>query len=189
MKLKPINDNIMAQIIRPEEITRSGIIIPQAAQERSQFAVVLEVGPGRLMASGQVKPLMIKPGDRVLLARFGGNEVKVEGEIFLFLKEEEILAVDREHEEELSCPDVNKEELINAINATEPSKDLKEFNDRIKKESEQLALQFEVNDKEAMKTINATKKESCCGKECSCDGVNSFCSSCDENSGTKDLTA
>lgn len=97
--LEPVGDNIMAEFEAVEEKTKGGLYLAPTAQESPSVAKVIAVGPGRLMSNGTIHPLRIKPGDRILLAGFGGRSKKYDGKTYIFLKEEEILAVIREGEE------------------------------------------------------------------------------------------
>lgn len=98
--LEPVGDNIMAKFEAVEEKTKGGLYLAPAAQERPSVARVIAVGPGRLMTNGTIHPLSIKPGDRILLGGYGGREKKHDGKIYIFLKEEEILAIIHEEEVE-----------------------------------------------------------------------------------------
>ena len=92
MTLEPICDNILANLFLWKK-RRRRFIIPTAKQERPNMAIVIKVGPGRLLMSGEIKPLTVKPGDKIMLAGYGGREKKFEGKLYIFLKEEEILAI------------------------------------------------------------------------------------------------
>jgi chaperonin GroES len=106
--LEPVGDNIMAKFLAVEERSKGGLYLAPSAQERPSVAIVIAVGPGRLMSNGDIHPTTIKPGDKILLAGFGGREKKHDGDMYVFLKEEEILAVIKEDI-------VNKPELSNLI--------------------------------------------------------------------------
>ena len=93
MTLEPLCDNILAEFVPMEEKTQGGLYIPTTNQERPNMAIVIKVGPGRLLMSGEIKPLTVKPGDKIMLAGYGGREKKFEGKFYIFLKEEEILAI------------------------------------------------------------------------------------------------
>ena len=92
--LRPLEDRIIVRPEEGEETTVSGIVIPDTAKEKPQEGTVLAVGPGkRSETSGEVIPLDVKEGDRVLYSKYGGTEVKVEGEELLILSARDVLAV------------------------------------------------------------------------------------------------
>jgi len=93
MKLKPLHDRILVQRLESEEKTAGGIIIPDSAQEKPSRGVIIAVGEGRRDDSGERKPLDVKVGDNVLFSKYGGTEVKVEGEEYLLMREEDIQAI------------------------------------------------------------------------------------------------
>lgn len=91
--LKPLRDRIVVKQLEAEAKTKSGLVLPDSAKEKPQEAKVLAVGPGRLLEDGTVKSLEIKNGDRVLYGKYSGTEVSIEGEDYLILREEDVLAV------------------------------------------------------------------------------------------------
>ena len=93
LKLRPLGDRVLVEPIEREEITASGIYVPETAKERPQEGVVVAVGPGRKDDDGKVVPMDVKKGDRVLYAKYGGTEVKLEDKKYLILKETDILAI------------------------------------------------------------------------------------------------
>ncbi len=94
MKIKPIADHIVIEPMRPEEKTKSGILLPDTAdKERSEQGMVIAVGPGKRNEKGEITPLEVKPGDKVLFAKYGPNEVRVEDKEYLIAKEDDILAI------------------------------------------------------------------------------------------------
>lgn len=93
MNIRPIRDRIVARRIKPHEQTRGGLYIPDSAREKSMEAEVIAVGNGKVLDSGAVHQLEVKPGDRVLIETYAGQEVKLDGEERLLLRESEILAV------------------------------------------------------------------------------------------------
>jgi chaperonin GroES len=93
MKLRPLHDRVIVRRLEEEEKTAGGIIIPDTAKEKPQQGKVLAVGKGRFLENGQIIPLIVKEGDRVLFARYAGSEVKVEGEELLIMREDDILAI------------------------------------------------------------------------------------------------
>jgi chaperonin GroES len=93
MKIKPLHDRVLVRRLEQEEKTAGGIIIPDTAKEKPQQGEVLAVGSGARDDSGKIVPLDVKVGDVVLFAKWGGTEVKVEGEDLLVMKESDIIAV------------------------------------------------------------------------------------------------
>lgn len=92
MKVIPLHDRVLVKRLEAEETTKGGIIIPDTAKEKPQEAKVIEVGQGRVGDDGKIIPLDVKKGDKVLIGKFSGTEVTIEGEEHLILREEEILA-------------------------------------------------------------------------------------------------
>jgi chaperonin GroES len=93
MKIKPLHDRVVVRRLEQEEKTAGGIIIPDTAKEKPQQGEVLAVGSGARDDSGKVVPLDVKVGDIVLFAKWGGTEVKVEGEDLLVMKESDIIGI------------------------------------------------------------------------------------------------
>jgi chaperonin GroES len=93
MKVKPLHDRILVQRIEEEERTKSGIIIPDTAKEKPIMGKVIAVGDGRMLENGQKVPLSVKEGDRVLFGKYAGTEVKIEGEEYLIMREDDVLAI------------------------------------------------------------------------------------------------
>lgn len=93
MKLKPLADRVVVKVIEAEEKTKGGIVLPDTAKERPQQGEVLAVGPGRRLDDGTLVAPEVKVGDKVLFSKFGGIEVKLEGEEYLILREDDILGV------------------------------------------------------------------------------------------------
>ncbi len=93
MALKPLADRIVVKPLEAQEKTKSGIIVPDAAKEKPQEGKVIAVGTGRLLEDGVVKALEVKNGDRVLYGRYAGSEVTLDGNEYLILREEDVLAV------------------------------------------------------------------------------------------------
>ncbi|HLK57949.1 MAG TPA: co-chaperone GroES [Chthonomonadaceae bacterium] len=91
--LKPLNDRIIVKSVTPQEKTAGGIILPDSAQEKPQEAEVVAVGPGKVMENGKTVPLEIKPGDRIIYAKYGGTEIKLGTEEFVILRQDDVLAV------------------------------------------------------------------------------------------------
>jgi chaperonin GroES len=93
MKVKPLGDRILVRRVEEGEVQRGGIIIPDTAKEKPQQGEVLAVGPGRLNDEGKRIPLEVKMGDRILMGKYAGTEVKLDGEECLILREDDVLAV------------------------------------------------------------------------------------------------
>ena len=93
MNFNPLYDNILIRRIDAAEKTKSGLYIPESAKDKPQEAEVLAVGPGRIGENGDTRPLTVQIGDRVLFGKYAGNEIKLDGEEHIILKESEILAV------------------------------------------------------------------------------------------------
>ncbi|NMB25684.1 MAG: co-chaperone GroES [Firmicutes bacterium] len=91
--LKPLADRVVVKAIQQEEKTKGGIVLPDTAKEKPQEGEVMAVGPGKLLDNGQRAPMEVKVGDHIIYARYGGTEVKVEGEEYLILRESDILAI------------------------------------------------------------------------------------------------
>lgn len=92
-KIQPVGDRVVVKPAGKEEVTRSGIVIPDTAKEKPQEGNVIAVGNGKLLDNGERAPLEVKVGDRVLFAKYGGTEFKLDGEDLLVLRESDILAV------------------------------------------------------------------------------------------------
>jgi chaperonin GroES len=93
MAIRPLHDRILVQRVKEEEKTKGGIIIPDTAKEKPIEAKVVAVGTGRILDSGEVRPLAVKTGDLVLFGKYGGTEVKIDGEEHLILREDDILGI------------------------------------------------------------------------------------------------
>jgi chaperonin GroES len=92
-KFRPLHDRLLVQRIDEEEKTRGGIIIPDTAKEKPQSGRVLAVGPGRRDDKGELLPLDVRVGDKVLFAKYAGTEIKIDGEDRVILREDDVLAV------------------------------------------------------------------------------------------------
>lgn len=93
MKLKPLNDNLVVRRKEPTKVSAGGIILPDAAQERSAMAEVLAVGPGASMPDGTRRELGVKPGEVVLFDKYAGTELRVDDELLLLLSGKEVLGI------------------------------------------------------------------------------------------------
>jgi len=92
-KIRPVGDRVVVKPAAKEEVTKSGIVIPDTAKEKPQEGTVIAVGSGRLLDNGDRASVDLREGDRVLFAKYGGTEFKLDGEEYLVLKENDILAV------------------------------------------------------------------------------------------------
>jgi len=92
VKLKPLADRVLVKPIEREEVTKGGIVLPDTVREKPQEGEVVAVGDGRLSEDGKRIPLDVKVGDIVIYAKYGGTEIKVEGEELIILRESDILA-------------------------------------------------------------------------------------------------
>ena len=93
MKVKPLNDRVLVKRIEEVQVTKGGILIPDTAKEKPIEGKVIAVGPGKMSDAGNRMPLQLKEGDRVLFGKYAGTEIKMEGEEYLMMREEDILAV------------------------------------------------------------------------------------------------
>ena len=91
--IKPLEDRVLVQIVEAETTTASGLVIPDSAKEKPQEATVVAVGPGRTNDKGEVTPVGVNEGDTVVFSKYGGTEVKYNGEDYLLLNARDILAV------------------------------------------------------------------------------------------------
>ena len=92
MKLKPLGDRLIVRAIDEEETTASGLVLPDTAKEKPQRGEVLAVGDGKIDDNGSRVPLDVSEGDTVLYSKYGGTEIKVDGEDLLVLRESDVLA-------------------------------------------------------------------------------------------------
>ena len=92
-KLQPLADRLVVKPIQKEEMTKGGILLPDTAKEKPQEGEVVAVGPGRMTDDGQRIAMDIKVGDRVIYAKYGGSEIKVDGIEMMILRESDILAI------------------------------------------------------------------------------------------------
>lgn len=92
MTIKPLADRVVIKMIEAEETTKSGIILAGSAKEKPQIAEIIEVGPGGMVDGNEVK-MIVKKGQKVLVSKYGGTEVKVDGEEYTILRQGDILAI------------------------------------------------------------------------------------------------
>jgi chaperonin GroES len=93
MKVRPLHDRLIVKRLEEEEKTKGGIIIPDTAKEKPIEGKVIAAGEGRTNKDGKKIPMEVKKGDRILFAKYAGTEVKMEGEEYLMMKEDDVLAV------------------------------------------------------------------------------------------------
>ena len=93
MKISPLYDRVLLKRIEEKEVKRGGIIIPDSAKEKPQEAEVIAVGKGRTTDEGKVIPLTVKAGDKVLIGKYAGTEVTIDGEEHIIMREDDVLAV------------------------------------------------------------------------------------------------
>lgn len=92
-KLTPLHDRILVRRVEEAETTRGGLIIPDSAKDKPQEGEVISVGKGKVNEEGKVRPLDVKEGDRILFGKYSGTEIKLDGEDFLIMREEEVLGI------------------------------------------------------------------------------------------------
>jgi chaperonin GroES len=93
MKIRPLYDRILVTRLKEEEKSKGGIIIPDTAKEKPVEGKVISVGNGKVLENGKIKPLDVKEGDRVLFGKYSGTEVKIGGEEYLIMREDDILGI------------------------------------------------------------------------------------------------
>lgn len=93
MKFRPLYDRVVVKRLEAEGKTASGLFLPESAKEKPQQAEVVAVGTGRRLDNGEIRPLSVKPGDKVIFGKYSGDEIKLDGEELIILKEDELLAV------------------------------------------------------------------------------------------------
>lgn len=93
MNIRPLHDRVIVKRVAEETTSPGGIVLPGSATEKPQRGEVVAVGNGRILDNGEVRPLDVKAGDKVLFGKFSGSEVKVDGEEYLVMKEEDIIGI------------------------------------------------------------------------------------------------
>ena len=93
LKLKPIGDRVIVQRLGSAEKTKSGQYLPDSAQEKPQEGKVIAVGSGKMLKNGKVVPLAVKAGDKIIFGKYSGSEIKVDDKEYVFLSEDDILAI------------------------------------------------------------------------------------------------
>jgi len=92
-KFTPLHDRILVRRIEEAETTRGGIILPDTAKEKPQEGEVISVGKGKITEEGKIRPLDVKEGDRILFGKYSGTEIKLDGDDFIIMREEEVLGI------------------------------------------------------------------------------------------------
>jgi chaperonin GroES len=92
-KFRPLGDRVVVQPRASEEMTKSGIVIPDTAKEKPQEGTIIAAGPGRVLDDGKRESMMVKAGDKVLYGKYAGTGIKIEGEDFLIVSQKDILAI------------------------------------------------------------------------------------------------
>lgn len=93
MKIKPLDDRVVIKQLEAEEKTSGGIILPDAAKEKPQAGKVVAVGPGKMLKNGERSEMSVKKNDEVIYSKYIGNEVELDGEQYVIIKEDDILAI------------------------------------------------------------------------------------------------
>ena len=93
MNVRPLNDRVLLRRLEQDEVVKGGIIIPDTAKEKPQEAEVMAVGPGKLDEDGKRMPMEVKKGDRVLIGKYSGTDIKIDDDEFVIVREDEILGV------------------------------------------------------------------------------------------------
>ena len=92
-KLRPLGDRVVIKPTEREEMTKSGIVLPDTAKEKPQEGMIIAAGPGRILDDGKRESMDVKQGDKVLYAKYAGTEFKIEGDELLIVKQSDILAI------------------------------------------------------------------------------------------------
>lgn len=93
MRIQPLGDRVVVKALESGEKTKGGIVLPDTAKEKPQEGKIVAVGQGRLLDNGTIKPLDVKVGDKILFGKYSGNEIRVDEEELLIMREEDILAI------------------------------------------------------------------------------------------------
>jgi len=93
MQVRPLHDRVLVKRMNEEEKSKGGIIIPDTAKEKPVQGEIIAVGSGRVAEDGKIRPLDVKKGDRVLFGKYAGSEIKIDGDEYLMMREEDILGV------------------------------------------------------------------------------------------------
>ena len=95
LKYQPLGDRVIVEPQSPEQVTKSGIVLPDTAKEKPQNGTVIVAGPGKVTEDGHTIAMTVKEGDVVIYAKYGGTELKVEGKDYLIIRESDILAIQK----------------------------------------------------------------------------------------------
>ncbi|OFW09507.1 MAG: co-chaperone GroES [Acidobacteria bacterium RIFCSPLOWO2_12_FULL_59_11] len=93
MKIRPLHDRVVVKRLEEKEVVRGGILIPDTAKEKPQEGEVLAVGNGKILDNGTKVPMDVKVGDRILFGKYSGSEIKIDGEEYLIMREDDVLAI------------------------------------------------------------------------------------------------
>lgn len=94
LKIRPLHDHVVIKPLKAEEITKSGIVLPDTArEEKPEQGEVIAIGPGKLLENGTRSPVSVQPGDKVLFTKYAPDEVEIDGEEYLVIEEEKILGI------------------------------------------------------------------------------------------------
>ncbi|MBI3896332.1 MAG: co-chaperone GroES [Acidobacteria bacterium] len=93
MKIRPLHDRVVVKRLEEKEVVRGGILIPDTAKEKPQEGEVLAVGNGKILDNGTRVPMDVKVGDRILFGKYAGSEIKIDGEEYLIMREDDVLAI------------------------------------------------------------------------------------------------
>ena len=93
MAVKPLGDKILVKRLEAQEVTKGGIVLPDSAKEKPKEGRIVEVGPGKVLDDGSRGSLQVKKGDRILFTSYAGTEIKIDGEEYLVMSEDDVLAV------------------------------------------------------------------------------------------------
>jgi chaperonin GroES len=93
MKIEPLGDKIVVKRLDAQEVTAGGIVLPETAKEKPKEGKIISVGPGKVLDSGERSKVQLKKGDRVLFTSYAGTEVEIDGEEYLIMSEDDVLAV------------------------------------------------------------------------------------------------
>ena len=97
MKIRPLHDRVIVKRLEEERVSAGGIVIPDTAAEKPIQGKVVAVGKGKILEDGQVRPLDVKIGDKILFGKYSGTEVKVDGEDLVVMREEDVMEIGRAH--------------------------------------------------------------------------------------------
>jgi chaperonin GroES len=93
LKFRPLQDRLLIKRLTEEQKTKGGIIIPDTAKEKPQEGEVIAVGAGKFLDSGKIQPLEVKVGEKILFGKYSGNEIKIEGEEYVIVREDDVLGI------------------------------------------------------------------------------------------------